>query len=107
MNLVGTAGEDWKRHRRVCGGAFNRNTYRAVWDTTADVYREMVVREGWASMQRTGVIKANEITHKVRTILGNWEEIQVVEPHLVLAGAVHNSHCWIRIADEMGGTAAR
>lgn len=65
LNLIGTEGEDWKRHRRICSPAFNKNTYRGVWDTTAKVYEEMLHKEGWDSVERTGVVKANSITHKV------------------------------------------
>ncbi len=68
MNLIGAEGDDWKRHRRICSPAFKKNTYRSVFEATAKVYEEMIFKEGWDSVQRTGVVKANLITHKVSYI---------------------------------------
>ncbi|KLO17485.1 cytochrome P450 [Schizopora paradoxa] len=64
-NVIGAVGEDWKRHRRIAAPSFNRNTYRAVWDTTTKVYEDMVANEGWETIHRTGIVKANMITHKL------------------------------------------
>ncbi|KAI0261580.1 cytochrome P450 [Gloeopeniophorella convolvens] len=46
-NLVTTNGEDWRRHRRIVGPAFNNSTYSLVWSETLRVYRDMVSTEGW------------------------------------------------------------
>ncbi|KLO17922.1 cytochrome P450 [Schizopora paradoxa] len=65
LNLIGAEGEQWRRHRRICSPAFNRNTYRGVWDSTVKVYEEMIDKEGWDSVQTTGVVNVNSITHKL------------------------------------------
>jgi len=65
LNLVTAQNEFWKRHRRITAPAFNQKTYRNVWETTANVYHDMVKNEGWEALNQTGVVKANHITHKL------------------------------------------
>ena len=67
-NIVTVEGDVWKRHRRIVGPAFNQSTYENVWNSTAQVYKDMVFYEGWRDLQSgmpTPVIDINAITHKV------------------------------------------
>ncbi len=66
LNVVSAEGEFWKRHRRITAPAFNQKTYRNVWETTANVYRDMIKNEGWETVHQTNAVKVNLITHKVR-----------------------------------------
>ena len=65
INLISENGEIWKRHRRVIAPAFNHVTYRNVWDTTANVYKEMIEEEGWLGAEGGKELDINENTHKV------------------------------------------
>ena len=65
INLISENGEIWKRHRRVIAPAFNHVTYRNVWDTTANVYKEMIEEEGWLDAEGGKELDINENTHKV------------------------------------------
>lgn len=64
-NLASTEGDAWRRHRRIAAPAFNHTTYRNVWDTTARVFEEMKVTEGWNGMPEANVANVGTITHKV------------------------------------------
>jgi cytochrome P450 len=39
--------EDWRRHRRIIGPAFNPSTYSLVWAETSQIYKEIITTEGW------------------------------------------------------------
>jgi cytochrome P450 len=45
LNLVSSNNEEWRRHRRVLGPAFNAATYSLVWAETQRAYRDMVITE--------------------------------------------------------------
>ncbi|KAH9973784.1 cytochrome P450 [Lactifluus volemus] len=47
-NLITSDKDDWRRHRRIMGPAFNASTYSIVWAETSRVYRDMISVEGWA-----------------------------------------------------------
>jgi cytochrome P450 len=47
-NLVSSNKDDWRRHRRIMGPAFNTSTYSIVWAETLRVYRDIIAAEGWA-----------------------------------------------------------
>ena len=66
-NVVTTDGDTWKRHRRIVAPSFNNSTYKSVWDTTLHVYKDMLNKEGWHGMDRTGVTDICKTTHKVRS----------------------------------------
>lgn len=68
-NVVTSNGETWRRHRRVTGPAFNHNTYRNVWETTASVYEEMIKEEGWLGDKVGKEVNINENTHKLALFL--------------------------------------
>lgn len=40
-SIVNTEGEEWRRHRRIVGPAFNEDMNAAVWQTTSDVMLEL------------------------------------------------------------------
>lgn len=40
-SIVNTEGEEWHRHRRIVGPAFNEGMNTAVWRTTSDVMLEL------------------------------------------------------------------
>ncbi|KAH9962932.1 cytochrome P450 [Russula dissimulans] len=46
-NLITINKEDWRRHRRIIGPAFNPSTYSLVWAETTRIYRDIVTTEGW------------------------------------------------------------
>jgi hypothetical protein len=48
LNLVTSNKDDWRRHRRIMGPAFNTSTYSIVWTETLRVYRDIITAEGWA-----------------------------------------------------------
>lgn len=64
-NVVTSNGEIWKRHRRITAPVFNHNTYQNVWDTTANVYAEMIKEDGWLNSESAKEVNINENTHKV------------------------------------------
>ncbi|KAH9965006.1 cytochrome P450 [Russula dissimulans] len=45
--LVTANKEDWRRHRRIIGPAFNPSTYSLVWAETSQIYKEIITTEGW------------------------------------------------------------
>ena len=65
INLISENGEIWKRHRRVIAPAFNHVTYRNVWDTTIEVYNDMLDKEGWRDSKEAVVSDVGKLTHKV------------------------------------------
>jgi cytochrome P450 len=46
-SLLTSSKEDWRRHRRIVGPAFNTATYSTVWAETSRVYRDIITTEGW------------------------------------------------------------
>ncbi|KAK1228955.1 hypothetical protein PQX77_007995 [Marasmius sp. AFHP31] len=46
-NLAASNGEQWRKHRRVMGPAFNAKLYSVVWKKTQDIYHEMVSTGEW------------------------------------------------------------
>jgi len=46
-NLISINKEDWRRHRRIIGPAFNHSTYSLVWAETLRIYRDITTTEGW------------------------------------------------------------
>ncbi|KAF9269573.1 cytochrome P450 [Marasmius fiardii PR-910] len=48
-NLAASNGEQWRKHRRVMGPAFNQKLYRTVWKKTQEIYREMVLSPEWSN----------------------------------------------------------
>ena len=74
--MFSTNGEVWRRHRRVISPALNHVTYRNVWDTTANVYKEMIKEEGWLDTGGGKELDMNENTHKVSL----WR-LQVILPY--------------------------
>ena len=63
--MVSANGEIWKRHRRVIAPVFNHHTYKNVWNTTANVYKEMVREERWLNAEGGVELDINQNTHKV------------------------------------------
>lgn len=47
INLVTSNKEDWRRHRRIVGPAFNNSTYSLVWAETLRIYKDMISTKGW------------------------------------------------------------
>ncbi|KAH9973810.1 cytochrome P450 [Lactifluus volemus] len=47
-SLIISNKDDWRRHRRIMGPAFNASTYSIVWAETSRVYKDMTSVEGWA-----------------------------------------------------------
>jgi cytochrome P450 len=69
-------GEDWKRHRRVAGPAFNATTYRNVWDETSRIYDELVQTAGWADVKQVTIDDVGLITRKaIRSSYGLMQRI--------------------------------
>lgn len=65
-NVLFAEGDTWKRHRRITAPAFGTSTMRNAWETTANVYAEIIATEGWHATPSTSVLDVNSITHKVR-----------------------------------------
>jgi cytochrome P450 len=74
-SLVSSRGEDWKRHRRITGPAFNPTTYRNVWNTSVRVYKEMVEAEDWLQAA-TDEPRLNE-SHSNVAVLGLARKVQL------------------------------
>ncbi|KAH9973813.1 cytochrome P450 [Lactifluus volemus] len=47
-SVLHTNKDDWRRHRRIMGPAFNTSTYSIVWAETSRVYGDMISVEGWS-----------------------------------------------------------
>ena len=47
LSLLTSNKDDWRRHRRIVGPAFNTSTYSIVWAETLRVYRDIITTEGW------------------------------------------------------------
>ena len=67
MNVLSSEGEDWKRHRRIVAPAFNPTTYLNVWETTVNVYKDIIDKERWEGKDTITVNNFSVITHKVST----------------------------------------
>ncbi|TDL27391.1 cytochrome P450 [Rickenella mellea] len=64
-NVVASEGDAWKRYRRIAAPAFNSKTYEAVWDTTVDLYGQILDKENWETRDVAEVADINIMTHKV------------------------------------------
>ena len=47
LSLLTSNKDDWRRHRRIVGPAFNTAMYSTVWAETLRVYRDIITTEGW------------------------------------------------------------
>ncbi|KAJ7753634.1 cytochrome P450 [Mycena maculata] len=65
MNLVAADGQMWRKHRRVVGPAFGTELYKLVWKQTAQIYRDMVECEGWATKDVVDVPVIQALTSKL------------------------------------------
>ncbi|KAG7095482.1 hypothetical protein E1B28_006221 [Marasmius oreades] len=81
-NLAAANGEQWRRHRRVMGPAFNQKLYRIVWKKTQEIYREMVMTPEWTN-EVVPIRPVQSITFKLALIIlgscgfglpGTWSE---------------------------------
>jgi len=61
--------DQWRRHRRIFGPAFNNNTYKLVWNTTQKVYADMIVSEGWVGNATTDVPCVQQLISKFTLII--------------------------------------
>ena len=64
-NIFSANGEAWRRHRRIVAPTFNYHTYKNVWETTTNVYKEMIKEEGWLVAEGGKEVNIIENTHKV------------------------------------------
>ncbi|KAI0092371.1 cytochrome P450 [Irpex rosettiformis] len=63
-NLFSTNGDDWRRHRRILGAAFNADVYKFVWKETASLFDEMVEAEQWKKQPVVALNPVNKLTTK-------------------------------------------
>ncbi|KAL0565153.1 hypothetical protein V5O48_016877 [Marasmius crinis-equi] len=84
-NLAASNGEQWRKHRRVMGPAFNQKLYTVVWKKTREIYREMVDTPEWKNSKEDGVTfePVQGMTYKLALIIlgscgfglpGSWTE---------------------------------
>ncbi|PFH49865.1 hypothetical protein AMATHDRAFT_4487 [Amanita thiersii Skay4041] len=69
MNLFTADGENWRKHRRIMGPAFNNRLYQHVWNETLKVYHEMVACEGWTEKGWNDVPVAQKLTFKLALLV--------------------------------------
>ncbi|KAF9223689.1 cytochrome P450 [Gyrodon lividus] len=68
-NIVATEGGQWRKHRRIASPAFNNETYAFVWETSQNLYTEMVLAEGWLSKDIIEVPSVQALTSKFTLII--------------------------------------
>ncbi|KAL0565152.1 hypothetical protein V5O48_016876 [Marasmius crinis-equi] len=70
-NLAASNGEQWRKHRRVMGPAFNQKLYTVVWKKTREIYREMVDTPEWKNSKEDGVTfePVQGMTYKLALII--------------------------------------
>ncbi|KAG0706753.1 cytochrome P450 [Suillus ampliporus] len=61
--------DQWRKHRRIVGPAFNNDTYKLVWDTTQRMYADMIDCERWAEKATIDVPRLQQLTFKFTLII--------------------------------------
>ncbi|KAJ7100252.1 cytochrome P450, partial [Mycena belliarum] len=65
MNLAGSDGLVWRKHRRVMGPAFGTELYKLVWKQTSRLYRDMLEAEELKTKDSVDVPIVQRITLKL------------------------------------------
>ncbi|KAG1905445.1 cytochrome P450 [Suillus fuscotomentosus] len=69
-NVVAVTSQDqWRKHRRITGPAFNKDTYQLVWNATHKAYYEMIDCEGWGEKGTIDVRRIQSLTIKFTLII--------------------------------------
>ena len=65
---VGFEGEEWKRNRRIIQPAFNKETYKHVWEESYRLFGEMSEQEGWDYRNEILLEPVDPLTSRVHCI---------------------------------------
>ncbi|KZV76574.1 cytochrome P450 [Peniophora sp. CONT] len=68
-NLLGSEGEEWKRHRRIIQPAFNKETYKHVWEESFRLFDEMSEQEGWDDKNEVLIEPMNRLTSRFTLLM--------------------------------------
>ncbi|KAH7916826.1 hypothetical protein BV22DRAFT_1042520, partial [Leucogyrophana mollusca] len=68
-NIFAANGNEWRRHRRIIGPAFNNEIYASVWQETASTYYEMTADEGWNGKTIVDIPALRPLTSKFALII--------------------------------------
>ncbi|VDB92452.1 unnamed protein product [Peniophora sp. CBMAI 1063] len=68
-NVLGSEGEEWKRHRRIIQPAFNKETYKHVWEESYRLFDEMSEQEGWDDKKEVLLEPVNSLTSRFTLLM--------------------------------------
>ncbi|KIJ66894.1 hypothetical protein HYDPIDRAFT_149950 [Hydnomerulius pinastri MD-312] len=68
-SIVAVESEQWRKHRRIAGPAFNNEIYTLVWEASRRLYAEMISAEGWASKDVIETPSIQSLTFKFTLII--------------------------------------
>ncbi|KAG2154041.1 cytochrome P450 [Suillus clintonianus] len=67
--VMAGAQDQWRKHRRIAGPAFNNDTYQLVWNASRKVYADMIDCEGWAEKATIDVPRIQTLTTKFTLLI--------------------------------------
>ncbi|KAF8335234.1 cytochrome P450 [Amanita rubescens] len=68
-NVFSADGDEWRKHRRIVGPAFNTKLYENVWAQSIVIYREMIAAEGWTDLKVVDVAIVQRLTYNVALLV--------------------------------------
>ncbi|CCM01787.1 uncharacterized protein FIBRA_03854 [Fibroporia radiculosa] len=69
VNVHTAKKEEWKRHRRITGAAFNNNLYTHIWEQTVQAYYDWTRDEGWSATEFASIPVIQTVTSKLTFLI--------------------------------------
>ncbi|KDQ18304.1 hypothetical protein BOTBODRAFT_28718 [Botryobasidium botryosum FD-172 SS1] len=63
-NIATTQKDSWKKHRRVFTPGFSNKTYAHLWESTIEIFKDMMATEGWDRKKEVFIPIVNRVTTK-------------------------------------------